>query len=283
MPRGATRGALGRPSLIPGFARVHLGQSNRSFSPGALDSTLGAGLRILLMSDLIPIGQFAALSSLSPKALRIYQDQGLLAPAVIDEKTGYRYYSADQLPDASRIALMRRAGITLTEIAAFLADPSVERLSRWQTELEEQHLLPSRLLGQLISQTQERKAPTVTSKADGQLKRGIPILASLDLEATQRFYSERFGFTARSNYPDYAIVERDEVEIHFWLTDDPAIPKQTACYVRVTGIDSLYAEYLAKGVVHPNGPLTDKPSGQREFGVLDGDGNLIRFGERTIS
>jgi len=179
------------------------------------------------MSDLIPIGQFAA-----------------------------------------RIALMRRAGITLTEIGEFLADPSVERLSRWQA---------------LISQTQERKAPTVTSKADGHLKRGIPILASLDLEATQRFYSERFGFTARSNYPDYAIVERDEVEIHFWLTDDPAIPKQTACYVRVTSIDSLYAEYLAKGVVHPNGPLTDKPWGQREFAVLDGDGNLIRFGERTVS
>jgi hypothetical protein len=49
----------------------------------------------------------------------------------------------------------------------------------------------------------------------------------------------------------------------------------------VTGVDALYREMVAADVVHPNGHLTDRPWGMREFAVVDGDGNLITFGERT--
>lgn len=235
------------------------------------------------MSDLLPIGQFAALSGLSPKALRIYHEQGLLVPASVDRNSGYRSYSADQLHDASLIALLRRAGVALGEIAAYLADRDPDRVSRWRSALDDDHARRRRLLDELLTETQEptdeRRATTMTTDPAGELQRAIPILASLDLEATQRFYVDRLGFTAGSVHPDYAIVERDGIEIHFWLTDDVDIPKQTACYVRVTGIDALHEEFAAQKVVHPNGPLADRPWGQREFAVLDGDGNLIRFGE----
>lgn len=113
-----------------------------------------------------------------------------------------------------------------------------------------------------------------------QLERAIPVLASLDLEATQRFYVDKLGFSAVAQYPDYGIVERDGVQIHFWLTDDVDIPKATSCRVDVGGVDELYEEMNASGVVHPNGPLTDQPWGLREFAVLDGDGNMITFGQR---
>ena len=49
----------------------------------------------------------------------------------------------------------------------------------------------------------------------------------------------------------------------------------------VEGIDALYAEMQAAGVVHPNGLLQQQPWGMKEFAVLDGDGNLIKFGERV--
>jgi hypothetical protein len=69
------------------------------------------------------------------------------------------------------------------------------------------------------------------------------------------------------------------VRIHFLLTDDPEIPKVTACRIDVTGIDALNDELTAAGVVHPDAPLRDQPWGLREVGVLDGDGNLITFAE----
>lgn len=122
-----------------------------------------------------------------------------------------------------------------------------------------------------------------TDPSQTQLQRAIPVLASLGIEATQQFYAEKLGFTAVARYPDYLIVERDGVQVHFWLTDDVDIPKATSCRIDVDGVDRLYEEMTAVGVVHPNGLLTDQPWGLREFAVLDGDGNMIKFGQRTAS
>jgi catechol 2,3-dioxygenase-like lactoylglutathione lyase family enzyme len=113
------------------------------------------------------------------------------------------------------------------------------------------------------------------------LQRAVPVLPSLDLEATQRFYAEKLGFEPVSRYPDYAVCERGGVQLHFTLTDDERLPKETSCRIDVTGIEPLYAELTAAGVVHPNGPLEVKPWGMKQFAVLDGDGNLITFGERV--
>ena len=112
------------------------------------------------------------------------------------------------------------------------------------------------------------------------LRRAVPVLASMDLAATQRFYADKLGFHAGNRYPDYAVCSRDGVEVHFWLTDDPDVAKSTSCRIDVVDIEPLYEQYVAAGVVHPNGPLRDQPWGFKEFAVLDGDGNCIKFGER---
>ena len=106
-----------------------------------------------------------------------------------------------------------------------------------------------------------------------------PVLASLDLARTIAFYEERLGFRRDFVYDDYASVSRDGVSIHFWLCDDPHIPKQTSCYIYVRDIEPLYAEYQAAKVIHPNAPLEKKSWGMYEFSALDVDGNLLRFGE----
>jgi hypothetical protein len=78
-------------------------------------------------------------------------------------------------------------------------------------------------------------------------------------------------------YPTVAMVSRDSVDIHFWLTTDPAIPKLTGCRVNVEGIDKLYEEFRILDIIHPDDPLSDKPWGLREFSILDVDGNLLTF------
>ncbi len=233
---------------------------------------------------LISIGQFASLTWLSPKALRLYQSQGLLDPAEIDHSSGYRYYAPSQIPIARRIALLRRAGVPLAEIAAFLEVPTKTQIEAWQRDLDVGIAERHRLLDYVsltLDSTEVTAMPTSPSRA--QLQRAVPVLASLDIEATQQFYTDKMGFTAVARYPDYGIVERDSVQIHFWLTDDADIPKATSCRVDVVGVDQLYQEMEASGVVHPNGPLTDQPWGLREFAVLDGDGNMIKFGQRTAT
>lgn len=68
-------------------------------------------------------GEFGAAARLSPKALRLYAEQGLLLPASVDPATGYRYYSPDQLPRAQLFARLRRLGLPLARIG-YLADLS---------------------------------------------------------------------------------------------------------------------------------------------------------------
>jgi DNA-binding transcriptional MerR regulator len=84
------------------------------------------------MENLIPIGEFAAASRLSQKALRLYGEKGLLAPSWVDPESGYRYYRLEQLHEATLIALLRRGGMSLAEIRAFLQDPTVERLEEYE-------------------------------------------------------------------------------------------------------------------------------------------------------
>ena len=112
-----------------------------------------------------------------------------------------------------------------------------------------------------------------------QFTRTIPVLASLNIEKTEAFYKEKLGFETLSNYGDYLIMQRGNCILHFTICDDESIPQNTSCYVHLEGIDELYAEYQAAGVVHPNGKLKDEFYGLRDFAILDGDGNLIKFGQ----
>ena len=108
------------------------------------------------------------------------------------------------------------------------------------------------------------------------LHTAVPILASLDISATVRFYVGKLGFTCRHESPgEYAIVCRDTIEIHLWSCDDKRIPKETACRVGVTGITALRNEFQPHGIIHPNCPLHDTEWGTTEFGILDLHGNQL--------
>ena len=92
--------------------------------------------------NLMPIGRFAAVSRLSIRTLRHYDEQGLLRPAWVDPDSGYRYYSHDQAPTAEMIRLLRRLDMPLDEIRELLQtqDPELvrEHLARHRQRIEEQ-------------------------------------------------------------------------------------------------------------------------------------------------
>jgi effector-binding domain-containing protein len=96
--------------------------------------------------DQIPISRFSIITRISPKALRYYDQKGLLVPEAKDTLTGYRYYTADQLERGVRIRTLCTLGFRLDEIAEFLEaeargdGPKVEallgeQLSRTQIEI----------------------------------------------------------------------------------------------------------------------------------------------------
>lgn len=74
---------------------------------------------------LLTIGAYARASRLSPKALRLYDDLGLLTPARVDPVTGYRWYDPAQLERARLVAWLRRLGMPLARISEVCdLDPS---------------------------------------------------------------------------------------------------------------------------------------------------------------
>lgn len=114
------------------------------------------------------------------------------------------------------------------------------------------------------------------------LQIAVPVLASLNIDKTVRFYQEKLGFDRLGwKDKDYAVIGRDKIEIHFWKCSNKIQPENTSCYIRVKDVDGLYEEMKGAGVVHPNGHLTDQAWGMREFAILDGDGNMIKFGQGT--
>jgi DNA-binding transcriptional MerR regulator len=87
------------------------------------------------VEERLTIGQFSARCGPSAKVLRSYAAAGVLVPAAVDAKTGYRYYETAQLGEAETVRLLRRAGVAVAEIPGFLADPSAAALDGWQRSL----------------------------------------------------------------------------------------------------------------------------------------------------
>lgn len=112
-----------------------------------------------------------------------------------------------------------------------------------------------------------------------------PKLPMRDKMITAEFYIEKLGFknVGKADYEGYLMLEKDKVQIHFFEFSE-LDPKQNygQVYIRVSGIEKLFNHYLEVGSgIHPNGHLSVKPWGQKEFSILDPDNNLLTFGEPT--
>ncbi|MCK6165040.1 MerR family transcriptional regulator [Bacillus pumilus] len=98
------------------------------------------------------IGDFSMLSKVPVKTLRYYDQIDLLKPKQIDQDSGYRYYSAEQLLEVNRIFLYKELGFTLKQMAQLLReDISVE-------QIQGMFLLKESEIQQLIEREQQKLA-----------------------------------------------------------------------------------------------------------------------------
>jgi DNA-binding transcriptional MerR regulator len=73
----------------------------------------------------ISIGEFARRSRLSLKALRLYDERGVLVPSRVDQASGYRYYDTAKLDEARLVVMLRQLQLPLAAIKELLAcDPA---------------------------------------------------------------------------------------------------------------------------------------------------------------
>jgi catechol 2,3-dioxygenase-like lactoylglutathione lyase family enzyme len=99
--------------------------------------------------------------------------------------------------------------------------------------------------------------------------RSIPALPVTDIGAAVAFYRGRLGFTSGYHDNHFAIVTRDQIEIHLWAASDDTwknrgstmyvhpgvsgaesfIAGTASCRIEVQEIDELYEEYKKSGVL----------------------------------
>jgi DNA-binding transcriptional MerR regulator len=93
---------------------------------------------------MLAIGEFSRLTHLSVRTLRRYHDADLLVPATVDDSSGYRYYTADQIPTAQVIHRLRELDVPLPDVRRILrsSDPDhraalvTDHLQRLEAELD---------------------------------------------------------------------------------------------------------------------------------------------------
>ncbi len=131
----------------------------------------------------------------------------------------------------------------------------------------------------------------------------IPALPCRDVAAAVEHYVKRFRFEVLHHDDGFAVLGRDDAVVHLWQSGDEGWRRRPVedlqdCPVRtgaedflsgtascriqldsVEGVDELYAELSATGVLHPvdEGSPVDTDFGTREFASLDLDGNLLTF------
>ena len=132
------------------------------------------------------------------------------------------------------------------------------------------------------------------------MKSIIPALPVQNIQQSITFYSAKLGFTVRYHDEGFAVVVRDEVEIHLWKSGDDSwrergtflvnlpicsgaesfLAGTASCRIEVQGIEELYEEYKKQEVIYDAATvIIEQPWGDKEFPALDLHRNLLTFYE----
>ena len=133
------------------------------------------------------------------------------------------------------------------------------------------------------------------------LMQTVPALPVRSAAAAVDFYRERLGFDVVHRDGGFAVLRRDEAEVHLWQAGDESwrgratveepvrsgaesfIAGTASCRILVDDVDGLYDELARHDVLHPvsRHRVDETDFGTREFAALDLDGNLLTFFTRS--
>ncbi len=109
----------------------------------------------------ISIGEFARRSRLSLKALRLYDELGVLVPSRVDQASGYRYYDVGQVDEARLVVMLRQLQLPLAAIKElFACDPvdAAERIAAHWREVESAHDARRELADYLVNRLSGKRS-----------------------------------------------------------------------------------------------------------------------------
>jgi DNA-binding transcriptional MerR regulator len=109
----------------------------------------------------ISIGEFARRSRLSLKALRLYDERGVLVPSRVDQASGYRYYDVGQVDEARLVVMLRQLDLPLAAIRELLVcDPvdAAERIAAHWREVESAHDARRELADYLVNRLSGKRS-----------------------------------------------------------------------------------------------------------------------------
>lgn len=151
---------------------------------------------------LFRIGEVAKMFHISMGTLRHYEQEGILTPEYIDERTGYRYYSTRQFEVLNTIRYLRVLDIPLSEIAEFLKNRDVDIIEEKLVHQKE------------LIEEKKKELDLISRKIDHRLKRLRDALHS------------ELGVIQVEEVPACRIVWiRDDVTLHSYLDLEYAIRK----------------------------------------------------------
>ena len=256
------------------------------------------------MDESWKVGELAAATGLTVRTLHYYDEIGLLTPSQ-RSGGGHRLYSAQDVQRLYRIGLLRRLGLTLTDITAALDDPSWDLATAMNRHIDEldhrlavSHRLRQRLAAMAQTLADSGEPPTAElldaleemTMLDTKVQRRIPGLVYADIEAAHTFLVEVFGLEAgRLDRDENGVVTHAEVTagdgviwLHrvapeFGLDSPKNVGMETAgLSVMVDDVDAHYAHVKAAGATIVYEPA-DMPYGVREYGVRDPEDRLWSF------
>lgn len=250
------------------------------------------------------VGELAAAAGLTVRTLHHYDDIGLLKPSGRSEG-GHRLYVAADVQRLYRVCLLRRLGLSLTEIGHALDDPAWSlrgAMARHLDQLDERIAASGRLrshLSRLLATVGDRDVPLTDdllnlmeemTMLDTAVQRRISILVYDDMAAAYEYLTDVFGLTGGQVTRDdednivHAELQAGDgvVWLHpsseqFGLASPRSVGAATASMaVMVDDVDAHHEHAASKGAEILYEPV-DQPYGYREYSVRDPEGGFWSF------
>ncbi|MGW7683889.1 MerR family transcriptional regulator [Kribbella sp. NPDC054772] len=236
-----------------------------------------------MADELVTIGTFSMLTGMSIPTLRHYDEIGLLRPATVDARTGYRRYDVSQVETARRVGLLRQADLP-TEAIARILDGDVsdahEVIARHRSALRRRTEQIEALLVRL-EQDLEGVPAQMTSATDFALATiniGVDSPEALDVACT--FWGELLGVQLEdwgSGSRQVVLGEGDAISflnVRVRSADEPQYGHRSAFGLGVLGLDQAHRRALSAGATE-HYPPTDGENMPRHSRFADPVGNRI--------
>lgn len=249
------------------------------------------------------IGEIAQATGFTVRALRHYEEIGLLNPTS-RSAAGQRLYGPQSVEQLYRISALQRLGLSLTQVQLALAENQTDALTLIGDHLravEERLVVENRLRSRLVQVVQTlgndedatRDLMSILedmNMTESLLERRIAILVYEDIEAACSYLTRVFGFGPGeiTRDPDGTIVH-GEVQAgdgEFWLhleSEEYSLqsPKNlgsatATMAVMVEDVDAHHERAAAEGAEIRYQPI-DQPYGYREYSAVDCEGHLWSF------